>query len=126
MSFNSSRVDGAVIEVNSHVPFEANSGALLGATWLDRQVVSGGRRSFGSSGFGAVASEALAERESLLVEQGLAHRRNGRLIVAQNLMEKLTERELAHLSANLESETGLKYQPVKNGQEIAGVSIVEE
>ena len=118
-AFNATRVDGAVIETNSHVPVDKQRGAL-GATWLDRQIV-GGKRTFGATGFGAAASEAVAERENVLVEQGLAHRRNGRVIAVQNLIEKLTERELTDVSSKLESETGLKYQPVKNGQQVVGI-----
>jgi hypothetical protein len=51
------------------------------------------------TGFGAEVRAALAQRTERLVDCGLAHRRRGQVIFARDLLDTLTQRELADTAA---------------------------
>jgi hypothetical protein len=56
------------------------------------------------------------------VEQGLAEQRGQRVILARNLLSTLQSRELQATGAAIESEAGLKYRPIVDGDgRVAGV-----
>lgn len=117
--YDAQRLGGVVVELKSHIPVERQVRAI-GATWLDQQLIDGGR-GLTDAGFGREANDALRKRTEFLVEQGLAERRGGRVILARNLLATLRDRELAQAVQDLVAETGLEHRPVLDGQRVAGV-----
>jgi len=67
---------------------------VIGATWLDQQLI-GGSSGINDNGFGGEVREALQQRSELQVEQGLAERHGRRVIQARNLLATLRGREVA-------------------------------
>jgi len=117
--FDAQRLGGGIaVELKSPLPIERQARAI-GATWLDRQLLDGGK-TLGDSGFGGEARDALQKRTDFLVEQGLAQRRGSRVILARNLLETLRDRELTKTAQGIASETGLEYRPAVDGQRVAG------
>ena len=57
---------------------------MIGATWLDQQLIGGGS-GLGNLGFGSEVNQAMQQRAEFLAEQGLAERRGQRVILARNL-----------------------------------------
>jgi hypothetical protein len=93
----------------------------VGATWLDRQLVGAKPLPLGKVGFGREVDDALGKRTDHLIEQGLAERRNNRVIFARNLLATLRERELTQQASALEAETGLTHHRFGDGERIEGV-----
>ncbi|TAM12908.1 MAG: DUF3363 domain-containing protein [Nevskiaceae bacterium] len=108
-----------VVELKSYPPIERQA-RVIGATWLDQQLIAGGR-GLGDLGFGSEVKDALQRRADFLVEQGLAERRGQRVILARNLLDTLRNRELVQAARNIATETGLEYRPVADGQRVAGI-----
>lgn len=114
------RLDGGVaVELKSHLPIERQA-RVIGATWLDQQLIGGGK-GLGDQGFGAEVKDALRQRADFLAEQGLAERRGQRVILARNLLATLRGRELAKAAHDIAAETGLEHRPVADGQRVAGI-----
>ncbi|WP_341929063.1 relaxase/mobilization nuclease and DUF3363 domain-containing protein [Methyloversatilis discipulorum] len=110
---------GVAVELKSHLPIERQA-RIIGATWLDQQLIGGGK-GLGDLGFGGEVKDALRQRTDFLVEQGLAERRGQRVILARNLLGTLRGRELAQTAKDIAAETGLEHRPVANGQRVAGI-----
>ena len=110
---------GVVVELKSHLPIERQT-RVIGATWLDQQLIGGGK-GLGDSGFGNEVKEALQQRGDFLAEQGLVERRGQRIILARNLLATLRNRELARTAKDIAAETGLEHRPVADGQRVAGI-----
>lgn len=110
---------GLAIELRSHLPIEQQVGTI-GATWLDRQLVSdsGG---LAALGFGAEVRSTMQRRLDFLAEQGLAERQGRRVILARNLLMTLRDRELASAGKSLQDQTGQIYRMLKDGQQASGV-----
>ncbi|MGB3124540.1 MAG: relaxase/mobilization nuclease and DUF3363 domain-containing protein [Pseudomonas sp.] len=118
--YDAQRLGGGVaVELKSHLPIERQA-RVIGATWLDQQLIGGGK-GLGDSGFGSEVKVALPQRADFLIEQGLAERRGQRVILARNLLETLREREMAKVSQDVAAETGLEHRPVVNGQRLTGI-----
>jgi type IV secretory pathway VirD2 relaxase len=117
--YDTRRAGGARVIVHSHLTLEQQVQAL-GATWLDEQLVTGAQRST-DSGFGVEAHHALTKRADVLVERGFAERRGQRVIFARNLLNVLRAKEIATTAKAIESETGLAYRPIADGQSATGV-----
>jgi type IV secretory pathway VirD2 relaxase len=118
--YDAERADGALVELRSHLAIKQQVRAM-GATWLDRQLISGSEN-LSVQGFGAQVKEALRAREVFLVEQGLAEQRGQRVILARDLLSTLQSRELQATGAAIESEAGLTYRPIVDGDgRVAGV-----
>ena len=118
--YDAQRLGGGVtVELKSHLPIERQV-RVIGATWLDQQLISGGK-GLGDQGFGSEVKDALLQRAECLIEQGLAERRGQRLILARNLLATLRGRELAKAAQDLSAETGLEHRPVSDGQRMAGI-----
>ncbi|MCV0029263.1 relaxase/mobilization nuclease and DUF3363 domain-containing protein [Pseudomonas aeruginosa] len=118
--YDAQRLGGGVaVELKSHLPIERQA-RIIGATWLDQQLIGGGK-GLGGLGFGGEVKDALQQRADFLSEQGLAERRGQRIILARNLLATLRSRELAKAAKDITAETGLKYRPVADGQRIAGI-----
>lgn len=77
------------MELKSHLPI-ARQARVIGATWLDQQLIGGGK-GLGDLGFGSEVKNALRERADFLAEQGLAEHR-GRVVLTRNLLATLRGR----------------------------------
>ncbi|HCT6682872.1 TPA: DUF3363 domain-containing protein, partial [Pseudomonas aeruginosa] len=117
--YDAQRLGGVAVELKSHLPIERQA-RVIGATWLDQQLIGGGR-GLGDLGFGGDAKQAMQERADFLAEQGLAERRGQRVILARNLLGTLRNRELAQAAKDIAAETGLEHRPVADGQRVAGI-----
>jgi Protein of unknown function (DUF3363)/YhcG PDDEXK nuclease domain len=117
--YDAQRLGGVAVELKSHLPIERQA-RVVGATWLDQQLIGGGR-GLGDLGFGADAKQALQQRADFLEEQGLAQRRGQRVILARNLLGTLRNRELAQAAKDIAAETGLQLRPLTEGQRVAGI-----
>jgi type IV secretory pathway VirD2 relaxase len=92
-----------------------------GATWLDRELVSGAPTPLRDAGFGREVRRASDARRQWLIQEELAHEEGGRIIYRSNLLTILRRRELARVAAQLSEELGLKYVELREGQEISGI-----
>jgi type IV secretory pathway VirD2 relaxase len=110
---------GLAVDLKSHLTIERQA-RVLGATWLDQQLIGGGK-GLGDLGFGAEVKDALHQRTDFLIGQGLAERRGQRVILARNLLAMLRGRELAKAAQNIAAETGLEHRPLTDGQRVAGI-----
>lgn len=118
--YDAQRLGGGVaVELKSHLPIERQA-RVIGATWLDQQLVGGGK-GLGDLGFGAEVKDALRQRADFLAEQGLAEHRGQRVVLARNLLATLRGRELAKAAQDIAAETGLEHRPVADGQRVAGI-----
>lgn len=118
--YDAQRLGGGVaVELKSHLPIERQS-RVIGATWLDQQLIGGGK-GLGDLGFGGEVRDALRQRADFLAEQGLAEQRGQRVILARNLLATLRGRELTQAAKEIAAETGLEHQPVADGQRVVGI-----
>jgi len=113
------RLGGAIVDGRCHLPIEQQTRAV-GATWLDQQLVKGSTQ-WPNSEFGANIQQALKEREDFLVTQGLANRLDARVVLAQNLLAKLRDRELTAAVAGIEATTHLLHRPTIDGVRASGI-----
>jgi type IV secretory pathway VirD2 relaxase len=92
----------------------------LGATWLDRRLVSREHDAFASMGFGTEVEAALRTRRQWLVDQGFAKEQEGQVRYARNMLRTLETRELARTAADISARTGLEFRDVKPGDSVSG------
>jgi hypothetical protein len=90
-----------------------------GATWLDQQLIKGSK-DFPCTELGASIRQALRQRVDFLVTQGLARRSGQSVILAQNLLASLRDREIAEVASRIEAATGLLHRPAIDGARVAG------
>jgi len=118
--YDAQRLGGDVaVDLKSHLPIERQA-RVIGATWLDQQLIGAGR-GLGDLGFGAEVKDALRQRADFLVEQGLAEHRGQHVVLARNLLATLRGRELTQAAKDIVAETGLEHRPVADGQRVAGI-----
>ncbi|HHF0054810.1 TPA: DUF3363 domain-containing protein, partial [Pseudomonas aeruginosa] len=117
--YDAQRLGGVAVELKSHLPIERQA-RVIGATWLDQQLIGGGR-GLGDLGFGGDTKQAMQQRADFLEEQGLAQRRGQRVILARNLLGTLRIRDLTQAAKDIAAETGLEHRPVADGQRVAGI-----
>jgi type IV secretory pathway VirD2 relaxase len=117
--YDQARFGGVELEVHSHLPIEKQV-RTIGATWLDRQLLSGGASNL-TTGFGAATRQASSDRLDFLVGQGLAEKRGGRAVAAPNLLNTLRDREIAAAAAQFERQTGLKHRPITDCGRASGI-----
>ncbi|MFC5580987.1 DUF3363 domain-containing protein [Rhodanobacter terrae] len=110
---------GVAVALKSHLPIERQT-RVIGATWLDQQLL-GGDKGMGDLGFGGEVKYALSKRADFLIEQGLAQRRGQRVVLARNLLATLRERDIGAAARKIAEETGLIYRPMENAKPISGV-----
>jgi hypothetical protein len=110
---------GLALAARSDLPIKTQITAV-GATWLDRQLVSRDRVSLSEAGFGRDVRQALQARIAHLAAEGLAHREGQGVIFARQLIETLRRRELNAVAANIASKTGLEYYPTVAGDSVSG------
>jgi len=118
-SYDVQRLGGVAVELKSHLPIERQA-RVIGATWLDQQLIGGGS-GLGNLGFGGEAKQAMQQRADFLAEQGLAERRGQRVILARNLLGTLRDRELTQAAKDIAADTGREHRPVADGQRVAGI-----
>jgi type IV secretory pathway VirD2 relaxase len=118
--YDAQRLGGGVaVELKSHLPIERQT-RVIGATWLDQQLIGGGK-GLGDLGFGAEVKDALRQRADFLAEQGLAEHRGQRIVLVPNLLATLRGRELEKAAKDIAAETGLEHRLVADGQRVAGI-----
>lgn len=91
-----------------------------GATWLDRQLLSGEAGASGD-GFGLNVRNAMEARADHLESLGLARRQGGRLILARDLIDTLRSRELDETARAIADRTGLAHTPSVAGEHVSGI-----
>ncbi len=113
------RLGGVSVELRSHLPIERQV-RVIGATWLDQQLIDGAS-GIADNGFGGEVRDALRQRSDFLVEQGLAERRGSRVVLTRNLLATLRDRELAAAGKSLQDATGLSFRPIHDGARVSGL-----
>lgn len=108
------------IAVRSDLSVEAQVRAN-GATWLDRQLLSGDGKSLSEGGFGHDVQEAMRQRIDYLVSEGLARRQGQRIVFIRDLLDTLRRRELEDTGKTLSGKTGYPYRATAAGESVAGV-----
>jgi type IV secretory pathway VirD2 relaxase len=91
-----------------------------GATWLDRELVSGSTEPVRDSGFGRETREAMQRRRQWLIEQGLAQEDQGRITYRANMLATLQKRELTRIAGQLSDQLGLAYVETRSGDPVEG------
>ncbi len=110
-----------IVQVESTMPLEQQVGAM-GATWLDRDLISETPLETRDTGFGHAVREALAERESWLIEQQLAQVDADEMILFRaGFMAELRRRELTAAGKQLGRQLGLPYEPAESDDRVEGV-----
>lgn len=117
--YDTQRLGGVAVELRSHLSIERQT-KVMGATWLDQQLV-GGVSEVSARGFGGEVKEALKFREEFLVEEGLAERRGTGVVLAGNLLVTLRNREIETVGKSIAAETGLVHRPVADGERVSGI-----
>lgn len=106
------------VELKSVLPAERQV-RVIGATWLDQQLTTGGA-GIGTQGFGGEVRSLLATRTAYLVEQQLAQYQGGHVVLARDAIATLRQRDLVAGAAKIAAETGRAYRPIREGQAISG------
>ncbi|KAJ10352.1 relaxase/mobilization nuclease and DUF3363 domain-containing protein [Pseudomonas aeruginosa] len=117
--YDAQRLGGVAVELKSHLPIEQQV-RVIGATWLDQQLIGGGR-GLGDVGFAGEVRQAMRQRADFLVEQGLAESQGQRLDLARNLLATLRNREVAQVAREIAAKTGLAHRPMLDGQRVTGI-----
>lgn len=117
--YDRQRLGGVSVELRSHLPIERQT-RVIGATWLDQQLI-GGASGIADNGFGGEVREALRQRSDFLIEQGLGKRRGQRVILARNLLGTLRGRDIDAAAKTIATETGLAHRPVADGMRVTGI-----
>ena len=102
--YDAQRLGGVAVELKSHLPIERQA-RVIGATWLDQQLIGGGS-GLGNLGFGSEVNQAMQQRAEFLAEQGLAERRGQRVILARNLLATLRDRDVIRAARILPPKPG--------------------
>ena len=118
-AYDRQRTAGVDIQLHSHLPIDRQV-TTMGATWLDRCLVKEDA-TIADVGFGKDVKEALRKRADFLIEHGFAQRDGERLQMPPNMLRTLRQRDLDGVAKALAAETGLSYQPVADGERVAGV-----
>jgi type IV secretory pathway VirD2 relaxase len=113
------RLGESVVELQAHLPLDQQTRAI-GATWLDRQLIDGGR-DLADEGFGGAVRKALQLRIDFLAAQGLVQRRENRVLLVRDLLAKLRERDVTTAARSIAAETGLQHRPLGENVRVSGV-----
>lgn len=117
--YDAQRLGGVTVELRSPLPIECQV-RVIGATWLDQQLIDGAS-GIADNGFGGEVREMLRQRSDFLVEQGLAERHGQRVILARNLLGTLRGREIDSAAQTISAETGLEHRPLTDGERATGI-----
>ncbi len=116
-SHDLNRLGGATVDVRCHLAVERQVKAI-GATWLDQELIKGS--ALPNTEFGSSIRQSLADREAFLETQGLARRSGQRMLLAQNLLTTLRDREIAEAVGRIEAATHLSHRPTQDGVRVSG------
>jgi len=116
--YDRQRLAGVSVELRSHLPIERQT-RVIGATWLDQQLI-GGAGGIADNGFGGQVRDALRQRSDFLVEQGLAERRGQRVTLAPNLLATLRSRDIDAAAKTIATATGMVHRAVADGERVTG------
>ena len=95
-----------------------------GATWLDRELISGDRGTLSAGGFGAEVRQALADHENELIRQGHVRRTSdGGLKSRTDLLGTLRRQEVERVGRELATKHGRAFQAINDGQTVRGTLI---
>lgn len=108
-----------IVEKLSHISLDKQIGAD-GATWLDRELISGSPEPSRDSGFGRDIRDAQARRRQWLIAEGLAQEEQGNTIYRANMLATLRRRELTRVAGQLSGELGLAYAETRHGEPVEG------
>ncbi|KFX68212.1 type VI secretion protein [Pseudomonas taeanensis MS-3] len=117
--YDTRRLGDVSVNVRTPLSIERQIRAM-GATWLDQQLIDGGKDLTGK-GFGAQVRGALRQRTDYLVDQGLAERQGARVLLARNLLATLRGRELSATVQDIMANTGMQYRPALDGERVSGI-----
>jgi len=92
-----------------------------GATWLDKELVSGHPEATRDSGFGRDMREAMKRRQQWLIAQDLAQQERDQIIYRSNMLATLQRRELTRIAGQLSEQLGLAYVETRSGDHVEGV-----
>jgi type IV secretory pathway VirD2 relaxase len=118
-AYDAQKDGGLVVALQSHLPIHQQVHAV-GATWLDRQLVSS-NSIITDQGFGAQVRVLLRDRVAFLAERGLAEQRCHSVVLARNLLTTLRDMELTTAGKAIQDQTGQAYHPAHDGQSTSGV-----
>ncbi|TYC79387.1 DUF3363 domain-containing protein [Novosphingobium sp. BW1] len=107
------------LATRSDIPLDRQI-AAPGATWLDRQLLSGEPAASGN-GFGLEVRGAMEARADHLEALGLARRQAGRLILARDLIDTLRSRELDEAAQGIADRIGLAHKASAAGDYVSGI-----
>jgi type IV secretory pathway VirD2 relaxase len=119
------RLPGQNFELKSHLSVEQQVRAL-GATWLDRCLVTGtssstSTESANTRGFGLDVARALNARQSFLISEGLAIANRQRVVLARNLLTTLRERDVTAAGESLAGSNGKRFHRLQEGDNAHGI-----
>jgi type IV secretory pathway VirD2 relaxase len=117
--YDRQRLGELSVDLRSLLPIERQT-RVIGATWLDQKLIDGAR-GVADHGFGGEVRDALRQRSDFLIEQGLAVRRDQRVMLVRNLLGTLRGREIDAVAKTLSAETGLVHRVVAEGERVSGV-----
>lgn len=117
--YDTQRVGGASVDLRSHLSIERQA-RVIGATWLDQQLVSDAAGVV-DTGFGSEVRSALRTRADFLVDLGLAKRHGQRVVFARDLLANLRRRDIDAAARTLARETGLTYREAVEAGRVIGV-----
>ena len=117
--YDAQRLGGVMVELRSHLSIQQQT-RVMGATWLDQQLVSGAQEPSGL-GFGGEVRDAVRQREGFLVELGLARGSGKSFVLAHDLLRGLREREVQMVAHSIAQETRLTHRPIVDGQRVSGI-----
>ena len=109
----------ARLYIESHIPLR-DLPMADGATWLDRKLLSNDAASNRDKGFGTEVGRALRQRQQWLLSEGLMTEENGKLVARRNLLRTLRHRELSRAAQQLQTEIGLNYRSMPQGERPSG------
>tara|TARA_Y100000815_G_scaffold258626_2_gene268250 strand:- start:12652 stop:14826 length:2175 start_codon:yes stop_codon:yes gene_type:complete len=119
-AYDAGRNRQASIRIISAFNLESQIGSV-GATWLDRRLVSPDASDLAPAGFGLQVREAMDQRREHHIEQGDATRsRDGRIFYRRSLLATLREREVAHVGAEMAENKALPFRAAADGEKISG------
>lgn len=91
------------------------------ATWIDRDLVSGGSEPVRDAGFGHDLRDAQARRRQWLVAQGFAEEEQAGTAYPSGMIAALQRRELLRVAGQLSDELGTPFREAGEGARIEGV-----
>ena len=106
--------------MRSHFSLEVQTQAT-GATWLDRTLLDRSKTPLSNIGFGGEVENALKQRQTYLLKEGLAEETDKGIRFGRGLLKTLERRELAKVGENISNETGKAFRLAQKGDRIEGV-----